>query len=166
MVVSYTTHGATAKTLPSADHLIDQRAMQARRIWNLGPKAFPEFEILHPPQNITDLAGAIHTPLHITRITKVVEADNWVNPDIRRCQPEWTCGEWPSNLLHQGGHSEIQWWSWVPNENRASRKGKRYDIGSCFKVSSPWIGYVHNAYQRVLQWHWGHNWDTIFRDLA
>jgi len=70
--------------------------------------------------------------------------------------------EWPSNLLHQGSHSEIEWWSWVPNEKRASRGDKRYEIGSCFKVSPcPWIGYAHDLYQRVLQWDWGHNWDAI-----
>ena len=46
------------------------------------------------------------------------------------------------------------------DENRPSRGGKRYDIGSCFKVS-PWIGYAHDLYQRVWTWHWGHNWDSI-----
>ena len=50
------------------------------------------------PLYITDLAGAIHTPLHITRITKVVKPDNLVNPDICRCQPELTCRELPSHL--------------------------------------------------------------------
>ena len=31
-------------------------------------------------------------------------------------------------VIFSGGHSEIEWFSWVPNEKRAGEK--RYEIGS------------------------------------
>ena len=37
------------------------------------------------------------------------EPDNFLNPDIRRCQPEWTCREWPSHFLHKVGNCEKNW---------------------------------------------------------
>lgn len=49
---------------------------------NVGPRTISWIGNLHgmAPHFITDLAEAIHAPLHITQITEVVKSDNWVNP--------------------------------------------------------------------------------------